>query len=95
MCDMAHVSGLVSAGVLKNPFQYCHIVTTTTHKSLRGPRAGVIFFRKNAPKGTKGADGKDIEPYDFETRINEAVFPALQGMPPHSHCNALVFCPSF
>lgn len=81
MCDMAHVSGLVAAGCLKNPFEHCHIVTTTTHKSLRGPRAGVIFFRRDPPKGTKGADGKELERFDFETRINEAVFPALQGGP--------------
>lgn len=45
-CDMAHFSGLVAAQVLNSPFDYCHIVTTTTHKSLRGPRAGMIFFQK-------------------------------------------------
>jgi len=72
MCDMAHFSGLVAAKVLKNPFEFCHIVTTTTHKSLRGPRAGMIFFRK---------DGAFAE---FEGKINQAVFPALQGGP-HNH----------
>lgn len=47
MGDMAHISGLVAADVLKtNPFDYCDIVTSTTHKSLRGPRAGIIFYRK-------------------------------------------------
>lgn len=46
MGDMAHISGLVAAGVVDNPFDYCDIVTSTTHKSLRGPRAGVIFYRK-------------------------------------------------
>jgi glycine hydroxymethyltransferase len=45
-CDMAHFSGLVATQVLNSPFEYCHIVTTTTHKSLRGPRAGLIFFQK-------------------------------------------------
>src|SRR5262245_12425533 len=45
MMDMAHISGLVAAGVNKSPFQYCDIVTTTTHKSLRGPRGAMIFFR--------------------------------------------------
>lgn len=45
-CDMAHYSGLVAAQVLDSPFNLAHIVTTTTHKSLRGPRAGMIFFRK-------------------------------------------------
>ena len=44
--DMAHISGLVAAGVVNNPFEYSHIVSTTTHKSLRGPRAGMIFSRK-------------------------------------------------
>lgn len=46
MSDMAHISGLVAAEVAKQPFEYCDIVTTTTHKSLRGPRAGMIFFRR-------------------------------------------------
>lgn len=46
MCDMAHVSGLVATGEFKSPFTYCDIVTTTTHKTLRGPRSGMIFFKK-------------------------------------------------
>ncbi|EFN54918.1 hypothetical protein CHLNCDRAFT_35692 [Chlorella variabilis] len=46
MADMAHISGLVAAGVVQSPFPHSHIVTTTTHKSLRGPRGGLIFFRK-------------------------------------------------
>jgi len=46
MSDMAHISGLVSAGVVKSPFAYSDVVTTTTHKSLRGPRGGMIFYRK-------------------------------------------------
>lgn len=44
--DMAHISGLVAAGIIPSPFEYSDIVSTTTHKTLRGPRAGVIFFRK-------------------------------------------------
>lgn len=67
---MAHISGLVATGEAASPFEYCDIVTTTTHKSLRGPRAGVIFFRKDA----RG----------FELKINNAVFPGLQGGP-HVH----------
>ena len=70
MCDMAHISGLVATGEAANPFEFCDIVTTTTHKSLRGPRAGMIFFRRD----DRG----------FEERINNAVFPALQGGP-HEH----------
>lgn len=73
--DMAHTAGLIAGGVLKSPFEFCDIVSTTTHKSLRGPRSGMIFFRK------VGRDGK---PTDFESRINQAVFPALQGGP-HMH----------
>lgn len=46
MADMAHISGLVAAGVVPSPFEHCDIVTTTTHKTLRGCRAGVIFFRR-------------------------------------------------
>lgn len=70
MCDMAHYSGLVATGEHRSPFDYCDIVTTTTHKSLRGPRSGMIFYRKDER--------------DFENRINNAVFPALQGGP-HEH----------
>ena len=48
MADMAHVSGLVAAGVVPSPFEHCHVVSTTTHKTLRGCRAGMIFYRKGA-----------------------------------------------
>ena len=47
MMDMAHIAGLVSTGVLNNPFDYCDVVTTTTHKTIRGPRSGIIFFKKH------------------------------------------------
>mmetsp|Transcript_8136 Transcript_8136/g.12474 ORF Transcript_8136/g.12474 Transcript_8136/m.12474 type:complete len:475 (-) Transcript_8136:216-1640(-) len=70
MMDMAHISGLVATGEAASPFEFCDIVTTTTHKSLRGPRAGMIFFRRDE----RG----------FENRVNQAVFPALQGGP-HEH----------
>ena len=46
MADMAHVAGLVAAGLVPSPFEYCDVVTSTVHKTLRGPRAGIIFFRK-------------------------------------------------
>lgn len=81
LCDMAHYSGLVAAGEVNNPFDYCHFVTTTTHKSLRGPRAGMIFFRRG-PKPEK--QGQPQGEYQFESAINNAVFPALQGGP-HNH----------
>ena len=46
MCDMAHFSGLIATGLLNNPFEFCDVVTSTTHKSLRGPRSGIIFSKK-------------------------------------------------
>ncbi|XP_019869628.1 serine hydroxymethyltransferase isoform X2 [Aethina tumida] len=76
--DMAHISGLVAAGVTPSPFEYSDVVSTTTHKSLRGPRAGVIFFRKGVR--SVNAKGEKIM-YDLESRINQAVFPGLQGGP--------------
>jgi glycine hydroxymethyltransferase len=69
LCDMSHYSGLVAAGEHNNPFDYCDVVTTTTHKSLRGPRAAMIFSLKK---------NKLNEQIDF------AVFPACQGGP-HNH----------
>ncbi|KAH8394390.1 hypothetical protein KR222_001125, partial [Zaprionus bogoriensis] len=83
MADMAHVAGLVAAEQIPSPFQYADIVTTTTHKTLRGPRAGVIFFRKGV-RTTKPNGDKVL--YDLEDRINQAVFPSLQGGP---HNNAI------
>lgn len=84
LADMAHISGLVAAGVVPSPFEYADVVSTTTHKTLRGPRAGVIFFRKGVR--SVNAKGEKIY-YDLESRINEAVFPSLQGGP-HNHAIA-------
>ncbi|KAJ3092852.1 glycine hydroxymethyltransferase shm1 [Quaeritorhiza haematococci] len=81
MADIAHVSGLVAAGVLPSPFEYADIVTTTTHKSLRGPRGSMIFFRKGVRRVDK--KGKEIM-YDLENPINFSVFPGHQGGP-HNH----------
>jgi len=79
MADIAHISGLVASGEQANPFEYCDVVTTTTHKSLRGPRAGMIFFRKGPKSDEPGAPS-----YDYEDAINFSVFPSLQGGP-HNH----------
>lgn len=84
MADMAHICGLVAAGVVPSPFPYADIVTTTTHKTLRGPRSGCIFFRRGVRAVAK--DGTPIM-YDLEDRINNAVFPGLQGGP-HNHAIA-------
>jgi glycine hydroxymethyltransferase len=82
MMDMAHISGLVAAEEQASPFEYADIVTTTTHKSLRGPRAGMIFFRRG-PRPSKRGEPEG-QTYDYESKINMAVFPALQGGP-HNH----------
>uniref|UniRef100_A0A7S3UA41 Serine hydroxymethyltransferase n=1 Tax=Picocystis salinarum TaxID=88271 RepID=A0A7S3UA41_9CHLO len=82
MCDMAHISGLVAAEEADQPFEYCDIVTSTTHKSLRGPRAGMIFYRKGPRPSKRGEPEGQV--YDYEDRIDMAVFPALQGGP-HNH----------
>lgn len=82
---MAHISGLVAAKVIPSPFEYADVVTTTTHKSLRGPRGAMIFFRKGPKPAKAGAKvGAAPEQWDLETRINFAVFPGLQGGP-HNH----------
>lgn len=79
--DMAHISGLVSSQVIPSPFPYADVVTTTTHKSLRGPRGAMIFYRK----GQKGVDKKgNPVMYDYEEKVNFSVFPGLQGGP-HNH----------
>lgn len=82
MVDMAHISGLIAAGVNDSPFPYADIVTTTTHKSLRGPRGAMIFFRKGVRK-TDPKTGKQTI-YDLEGPINFSVFPGHQGGP-HNH----------
>lgn len=109
LADMAHISGLVAANVIPSPFDYADVVTTTTHKSLRGPRGAMIFFRKGVKEINK--QGKEVKQkrqnlnqyvldlstlfhvihllswkvlYDFEDKINQAVFPGLQGGP-HNH----------
>jgi len=82
MADMAHISGLVAAKEAAHPFEFCDIVTTTTHKSLRGPRAGMIFFRRGPKEPKAGVPEGAV--YEFENKINMAVFPALQGGP-HNH----------
>uniref|UniRef100_UPI00358FE72A serine hydroxymethyltransferase, mitochondrial isoform X2 n=1 Tax=Myxine glutinosa TaxID=7769 RepID=UPI00358FE72A len=87
MSDMAHISGLVAADVVPSPFDHSHVVTTTTHKTLRGARAGLIFFRKGVRHVDKKT-GKEVH-YDLEEKINAAVFPALQGGP-HNHAIAAV-----
>lgn len=89
MADMAHISGLVSAKVIPSCFPYADVVTTTTHKSLRGPRGAMIFYRKGQRGTTK--KGEPIM-YDIEEKINFAVFPGLQGGPHNHTIGALATC---
>lgn len=89
LSDMAHISGMVSAGVIPTCFPHSDVVTTTTHKSLRGPRGAMIFYRK----GKKGEDKKGNPIYyDLEEKINFAVFPGLQGGPHNHTIGALATC---
>lgn len=81
LSDMAHISGLVAGDVIPSPFPHSDIVTTTTHKSLRGPRGAMIFYRKGVRKTTK--KGEKVM-YDLEGPINASVFPGHQGGP-HNH----------
>lgn len=81
MADMAHISGLVAGQVCPSPFEYADIVTSTTHKSLRGPRSGLIFYRKGIRINSK--TGVQTM-YNLENPINSAVFPGLQGGPHNS-----------
>lgn len=80
MYDMAHPAGLIAKGLLNNPFEYCHIVTTTTHKTLRGPRGGMILLPKDFenPWGQKTPKG---EVKMMSQVLNFAVFPGQQGGP--------------
>uniref|UniRef100_A0A0D6QSB7 Serine hydroxymethyltransferase n=1 Tax=Araucaria cunninghamii TaxID=56994 RepID=A0A0D6QSB7_ARACU len=92
MCDMAHISGLVAAQECVSPFDYCDIVTSTTHKSLRGPRGGIIFYRRGLKPRKRVPSiyqSEDNGHYDFDERINFAVFPSLQGGPHNNHIAAL------
>jgi glycine hydroxymethyltransferase len=82
VCDIAHLSGMVAAKALPGPFSFADVVTTTTHKSLRGPRGALVFYRKGARKSA--AKGKGEELYNLEGPINSSIFPGHQGGP-HNH----------
>ena len=80
MVDMAHPAGLIAAGLLDNPVKYAHIVTTTTHKTLRGPRGGVILMGKDF-ENPWGLTTKKGEVRMMSSLLNSAVFPGTQGGP--------------
>ncbi len=80
MCDMAHPAGLIAKGLLNSPFEHCHFVTSTTHKTLRGPRGGIILMKKDFenPFGLKDVKGNTRM---MSNLIDMAVFPGTQGGP--------------
>jgi glycine hydroxymethyltransferase len=82
MADVAHIAGLIAGGVHPSPFPHCDIVTTTTHKTLRGPRGALVFARKNVLHGKKS----------LFPLINSAVFPGLQGGPHNQQTEAIAVC---
>ncbi len=80
MVDMAHPAGLIAAGLLENPLKFAHIVTTTTHKTLRGPRGGVILLGKDF-ENPWGITTNKGEVRTMSSLLNSAVFPGIQGGP--------------
>jgi len=80
LADISHPAGLIAAGLMNDPFDHCHIVTTTTHKTLRGPRGGVIMMRHNIenPFGIKWNNGNLKS---LGSLLDAAVFPGMQGGP--------------
>ena len=80
MVDMAHPAGLIAAGLLENPIKHAHIVTSTTHKTLRGPRGGIILMGKDFPNPFGKTNNKG-EVRMMSSLIDSAVFPGVQGGP--------------
>lgn len=80
LADIAHPAGLIAKGLLNNPLPYCHVVTSTTHKTLRGPRGGIIMMGRNFenPWGRKTKKGNPIK---MSAILNSGVFPGMQGGP--------------
>ena len=79
--DMAHFAGLVAAGLHPSPFPHADLVTTTTHKTLRGPRGGLVFARSDLPEGIDRADFPALGRNTLAQAIDKSVFPGIQGGP--------------
>lgn len=80
LADIAHPAGLIAKGKLNNPMEHCHIVTSTTHKTLRGPRGGIIMMGKNF-ENPWGRTTKKGNPIMMSSVLNSGVFPGMQGGP--------------
>lgn len=80
LADIAHPAGLIAGGLLKDPLQQCHIVTSTTHKTLRGPRGGIIMMGKDF-ENPWGRTTKKGSPIKMSSVLNSGVFPGMQGGP--------------
>ena len=89
MVDMAHIAGLVAAGAHLSPFPYADVVTTTTHKSLRGPRGAIIFSRIDRVLKSQKSGEKEMT---IARAVNRAVFPGLQGGPHDNQTAAIAVC---
>ncbi len=80
LCDMSHPAGLIATGLLDSPFEHCDFVTSTTHKTLRGPRGGIILKKEDGPNTLDQKDKKgNLKPWS--NLLNMAVFPGIQGGP--------------
>ncbi len=80
LCDMAHPAGLIAKGLLNSPFEHCHFVTSTTHKTLRGPRGGIILMHKDS-ENTLGLKDTKGNIRMMSNLLDMAVFPGTQGGP--------------
>lgn len=80
MADISHPAGLIAKGILNDPLPHCHVVTTTTHKTLRGPRGGMILMGKDF-ENPFGETLKSGKPKMMSSIFNSAVFPGMQGGP--------------
>ncbi|OON23958.1 glycine hydroxymethyltransferase, partial [Opisthorchis viverrini] len=89
LADMAHIAGLVAADLIPSPFEHADIVTSTTHKTLRGPRSGMIFYRRHSSNCENS--NRTVPVAEYEERINQAVFPGLQSGP-HENVIAAMAC---
>ncbi len=93
MCDMSHFAGLVAGAEYPSPFEYCDVVTTTVHKTLRGPRSAMIFSRKDkfvkTEKTNSKTGKKQIIKNIYSDLIDKAVFPGLQGGPHNNQIAAV------